>query len=177
MTDILKWFFFFFGNKKNTGIHHPVLLDCRFCELQHVSSYRQNIPCNLSSARPPQNLPCSRIWLHITPWPIHWKEHHWNTGCHFWDGLVLLFLHWGEQKETVIKRSSIGLSGTYLLHILLPLFLEFFFDLCAHPSIYKNSVIQYFIFMIYRLKTKITHHFWLGKTWVIKTRKIMSLRN
>ncbi|CAB4313057.1 unnamed protein product [Prunus armeniaca] len=31
--------------------------------------------------------------------PVTYQEHNWNSGCHFWDGIVFIFLLTGEQKK------------------------------------------------------------------------------
>lgn len=98
MVHIWMWFDLS-SNCICAGIHHPFMPHSCVCELQHLSSNWQDIACHISSSRPPQDMPCSGLWLHITSWPFHLQEHNWNSGCHFWDGIVFIFLLTGEQKE------------------------------------------------------------------------------
>ena len=150
-----------------SDIYHSVLLDSCISKLQHISSDRQNIPSNIPSARAPQDLPCSCIWVHFTPWPFHWEEHYWNTDCHLWDGLVFLFLHPREQKET-IRWSFIGFPGIYLSPFV------FEFSTMFNSEIGENVID--FLELFHRLMTKKVQVFWVGKTWVIKTWKVMNQR-
>ena len=92
------------------GIYHPLMHYCCICQLQHISGDWQNIPSHISSSWPPQDLPGSYLRLYTAAWPFYRQEHHWNPDSHFWDGVVFIFLHPREQKET---SWSIGVSGIF----------------------------------------------------------------
>lgn len=81
---------------KCAGIHRAFLPNSRGRELQHLSSYWQDFAGYISSARPPQDMPCSCLWLYTTPWPIYREEHYWNPNRNMGHGTILIFLHAGE---------------------------------------------------------------------------------
>lgn len=93
------------------GFYHPLMHYFCICQLQHIPGDWQNIPSDIPSSWPPQDLPSSWPWLYTAAWPFYREEHHWNPGSHFWDGVVFIFLHPREQKETIW---SIGVSGIFL---------------------------------------------------------------
>lgn len=82
-----------------TGIYSAVLLDRCNCKLQHLFGDRDDVAGDISSARPPQDLPHPLHRLHYTARSFHGQEHCGNPNRHLRDGSLLVLLCAREPKE------------------------------------------------------------------------------